>query len=95
MIQVRVEPGDGAEPAKKPRIDKQDSHSSPVAFQTKDIPIPDFPDNDETNADDFAMEMGLACVVCRWVMMWQLTVTAGLGLKRDWAISYCDLDQNI
>ncbi|XP_056620142.1 integrator complex subunit 12 [Triplophysa dalaica] len=72
LEKVRVEPGDGAEPAKKPRIDRQDSHSSPVAFQTKDVPLPDFPDNDETNADDFAMEMGLACVVCR-----QMTVTSG------------------
>ncbi len=53
------------EPPKKTRVDKQDSHSSPIAFQTKDIPIPDFTDIDETNADDFAMEMGLACVVCR------------------------------
>lgn len=64
-MQIKVESGDGAEPPKKPCVDKQDIHSSTVAFQTKDITMPDFTDNDETNADDFAMEMGLACVVCR------------------------------
>ncbi|XP_051754486.1 integrator complex subunit 12 [Ctenopharyngodon idella] len=72
LEKIRVDPGEGAEPPKKPRVEKQDSHPSPIAFQTKDIPIPDFTDIDETNADDFAMEMGLACVVCR-----QMTVTSG------------------
>ncbi|XP_050977482.1 integrator complex subunit 12 isoform X2 [Labeo rohita] len=72
LEKIRVDPGEGPEPPKKPRVEKQDSHSSPIAFQTKDIPIPDFTDIDETNADDFAMEMGLACVVCR-----QMTVTSG------------------
>lgn len=72
LEKIRVDPGEGVEPPKKTRVDKQDSHSSPIAFQTKDIPIPDFTDIDETNADDFAMEMGLACVVCR-----QMTVTSG------------------
>lgn len=72
LEKIRVDPGEGVEPPKKPRLEKQDSHSSPIAFQTKDIPVPDFTDIDETNADDFAMEMGLACVVCR-----QMTVTSG------------------
>ncbi|XP_043105911.1 LOW QUALITY PROTEIN: integrator complex subunit 12 [Puntigrus tetrazona] len=72
LEKIRVDPGEGVEPPKKPRVEKQESHPSPIAFQTKDIPIPDFTDIDETNADDFAMEMGLACVVCR-----QMTVTSG------------------
>ncbi|XP_064782695.1 integrator complex subunit 12 isoform X1 [Oncorhynchus masou masou] len=73
---VRVEPGEGPEPSKKPRLEpkQQENRSSPVTVQPfKDIPLPDFSNFDaETNADDFAMEMGLACVVCR-----QMTVTSG------------------
>lgn len=59
---MKVEPGDGDLP-KKPRLDKPENRSSPIAFLPKDLPLPDF--SDETNADDFAMEMGLVCVVCR------------------------------
>ncbi|KAL1023808.1 hypothetical protein UPYG_G00046500 [Umbra pygmaea] len=72
---VKVEPGEGAELLKKPRLEpKQENHSSPVTVPPfKDIPIADFSNFDaETNADDFAMEMGLACVVCR-----QVTLTSG------------------
>ncbi|XP_010886818.1 integrator complex subunit 12 [Esox lucius] len=73
---VRAEPGEGPEPLKKPRLEpkQQENRSSPVTVQPfRDIPLPDFSSFDaETNADDFAMEMGLACVVCR-----QMTVTSG------------------
>lgn len=31
--------------------------------------MPNIHDYDETNADDFAMEMGLACVVCRCLLI--------------------------
>ncbi|MCJ8750387.1 hypothetical protein PDJAM_G00263890, partial [Pangasius djambal] len=71
-VQVRSECGDAGDPPKKPRLDKAENRSSPIAFQTKDIPMGDFSYSDETNADDFAMEMGLVCVVCR-----QMTVTSG------------------
>ncbi|CAL8331559.1 unnamed protein product [Lota lota] len=58
---------------KKPRLEKQENRSSPITVQTsKDFIQPSMHDYDETNADDFAMEMGLACVVCR-----QMTVTMG------------------
>ncbi|KAL7889620.1 hypothetical protein AOLI_G00018780 [Acnodon oligacanthus] len=69
---VRVESGDGGDLPKKPRIEKPENRSSPIAFQPKDIPISDFSYSDETNADDFAMEMGLVCVVCR-----QMNVSSG------------------
>ncbi|XP_041117088.1 integrator complex subunit 12-like [Polyodon spathula] len=69
---VKVDPGDGADLPKKPRLEKQENRSSPITVQTsKDIPMPDLSSFDETSADDFAMEMGLACVVCR-----QMTVTS-------------------
>ncbi|XP_040185622.1 integrator complex subunit 12 [Rana temporaria] len=58
---------------KKPRLEKSEARSSPNPAQpSKDLPIPDLSSFDETNADDFAMEMGLACVVCR-----QMTVFSG------------------
>ncbi|KAJ8335783.1 hypothetical protein SKAU_G00391250 [Synaphobranchus kaupii] len=70
---VKVDPGDGADPPKKPRLEKQESRSSPVTvLASKDLSLPYLSSFDETSADDFAMEMGLACVVCR-----QMTVTSG------------------
>ncbi|KAM9857404.1 integrator complex subunit 12 [Aulostomus maculatus] len=57
---------------KKPRLEKQENRSSPITVQTSKDLLPNISDYDETNADDFAMEMGLACVVCR-----QMTVTMG------------------
>ncbi|KAJ8407567.1 hypothetical protein AAFF_G00274240 [Aldrovandia affinis] len=70
---VKVDPGDGVDPPKKPRLEKQESRSSPITVQTsKDLPLPDLSSFDETSAEDFAMEMGLACVVCR-----QMTLTLG------------------
>lgn len=68
-LQVRSDCGDAGDPPKKPRLDKAENRSSPIAFQTKDIPMGDFSYSDETNADDFAMEMGLVCVVCRCVTL--------------------------
>lgn len=62
--QVRVEVGE-VEPPKKPRLEKQENRSSPVTVQTSKDLLPNINDYYETNADDFAMEMGLACVVCR------------------------------
>ncbi|KAM4594110.1 integrator complex subunit 12 isoform 1-T1 [Fundulus diaphanus] len=69
--QVRVDLSE-VEPPKKPRLEKQESRSSPITVQTSKDLLPNISDYDETNADDFAMEMGLACVVCR-----QMTVTMG------------------
>ncbi|KAM5192120.1 integrator complex subunit 12 [Mantella aurantiaca] len=58
---------------KKPRLEKSEARSSPNTVQpSKEPPIPDLSSFDETSADDFAMEMGLACVVCR-----QMTVFSG------------------
>ncbi|XP_029950679.1 integrator complex subunit 12 [Salarias fasciatus] len=67
---VRVDLGD-VDPPKKPRLEKQENRASPITVQTSKDLLPNIND-DETNADDFAMEMGLACVVCR-----QMTVTMG------------------
>ncbi|XP_028661024.1 integrator complex subunit 12 [Erpetoichthys calabaricus] len=70
---VKVELSDGIDLPKKSRLEKSDGRSSPITVQTiKDLPIPDLSSFDETSADDFAMEMGLACVECR-----QMTVTSG------------------
>ncbi|XP_038160648.1 integrator complex subunit 12 isoform X1 [Cyprinodon tularosa] len=69
--QVRVDLSE-VDPPKKPRLEKQESRSSPITVQTSKDLLPNISDYDETNADDFAMEMGLACVVCR-----QMTVTMG------------------
>ncbi|XP_041839759.1 integrator complex subunit 12 [Melanotaenia boesemani] len=68
---VRVELSE-LDPPKKPRLEKQENRSSPITVQTSKDLLPNIHDYDETNADDFAMEMGLACVVCR-----QMTVTMG------------------
>ncbi|KAM4052088.1 integrator complex subunit 12 [Anomaloglossus baeobatrachus] len=58
---------------KKPRLEKTEARSSPITVPiSKDMPMSDLSSFDETNADDFAMEMGLACVVCR-----QMTVFSG------------------
>ncbi|XP_053712878.1 integrator complex subunit 12 isoform X1 [Synchiropus splendidus] len=70
-VQVRVDVGD-VDPPKKPRLEKQENRSSPITVQTSKDLMAHINDYDETNADDFAMEMGLACVVCR-----QMTVTMG------------------
>ncbi|XP_038569197.1 integrator complex subunit 12 isoform X2 [Micropterus salmoides] len=70
-VQVRVDLGE-VDPPKKPRLDKQENRSSPITVQTSKDLLPNINDYDETNADDFAMEMGLACVVCR-----QMTVSMG------------------
>lgn len=54
---------------KKPRLEKPETRSSPITVQTsKDLAMADLSSFEETSADDFAMEMGLACVVCRWVV---------------------------
>ncbi|NXG49275.1 INT12 protein, partial [Psilopogon haemacephalus] len=64
---------EGADTTKKPRVEKQEARSSPITVQTsKDLSVPDLSSFEETSADDFAMEMGLACVVCR-----QMTVISG------------------
>ncbi|XP_037530806.1 integrator complex subunit 12 [Nematolebias whitei] len=68
---VRIDVGE-VEPPKKPRLEKQENRASPITVQTSKDLLPNINDYDETNADDFAMEMGLACVVCR-----QMTVTMG------------------
>uniref|UniRef100_A0A8C9VSD5 Integrator complex subunit 12 n=1 Tax=Scleropages formosus TaxID=113540 RepID=A0A8C9VSD5_SCLFO len=70
---VKVDLGEGADMPKKSRVEKQENRGSPVTVLTsRDLPIPDLSSFDETSADDFAMEMGLACVVCR-----QMTVSSG------------------
>lgn len=67
-LQVRVDLSD-VDPPKKPRLEKQENRSSPITVQTSKDLLPNLNDYDETNADDFAMEMGLACVVCRYVII--------------------------
>lgn len=66
--QVRVDLGE-VDPPKKPRLEKQENRSSPITVQTSKYLLPNINDYDETNADDFAMEMGLACVVCRYILI--------------------------
>ncbi|NXO85112.1 INT12 protein, partial [Sitta europaea] len=68
---TKGDPTEGPDAPKKPRVEKQEARSSPITVQTsKDLSMPDLSSFEETSADDFAMEMGLACVVCR-----QMTVT--------------------
>ncbi|NXK36373.1 INT12 protein, partial [Piprites chloris] len=68
---TKVDTAEGADAPKKPKVEKQEARSSPITVQTsKDLSMPDLSSFEETSADDFAMEMGLACVVCR-----QMTVT--------------------
>lgn len=66
--QVRVDLSE-VDPPKKPRLEKQENRSSPITVQTSKDLLPNISDYDETNADDFAMEMGLACVVCRYILI--------------------------
>ncbi|KAI5937863.1 Integrator complex subunit 12 [Manis javanica] len=64
---------EGTDIPKKPRLEKPETRSSPITVQTsKDLAMADLSSFEETSADDFAMEMGLACVVCR-----QMTVASG------------------
>ncbi|XP_054846076.1 integrator complex subunit 12 [Eublepharis macularius] len=70
---IKLEISEGVDIPKKPRLEKPEARSSPITVQTsKDLAMPDLSSFEETSADDFAMEMGLACVVCR-----QMTVTSG------------------
>ncbi|XP_053111092.1 integrator complex subunit 12 isoform X2 [Hemicordylus capensis] len=70
---IKLEISEGSDNPKKPRLEKTETRSSPITVQTsKDLVMPDLSSFEETSADDFAMEMGLACVVCR-----QMTVTSG------------------
>nr|XP_056711437.1 integrator complex subunit 12 [Euleptes europaea] len=70
---IKLEISEGVDIPKKPRLEKPEARSSPITVQTsKDLAMPDLSTFEETSADDFAMEMGLACVVCR-----QMTVTSG------------------
>lgn len=70
---MKGDTAEGADVPKKPRLEKQEARSSPITVQTsKDLSMPDLSSFEETSADDFAMEMGLACVVCR-----QMTVISG------------------
>ncbi|XP_043917241.1 integrator complex subunit 12 isoform X2 [Protopterus annectens] len=70
---LKTESPEGVEPQKKLKLDKPENQSSPITVQTnKDLPISDLSNFEETSAEDFAMEMGLACVVCR-----QMMVTSG------------------
>lgn len=68
---VKLETQEGVDPQKKSRLEKPENRSSPITVQSsKDLPMPDLPGFE--SAEEFAMEMGLACVVCR-----QMTVTSG------------------
>ncbi|KAM3831340.1 integrator complex subunit 12 isoform 1-T4 [Vipera latastei] len=70
---IKVEISEGIDIAKKPRLEKPEAHTSSITVQSsKDLAMADLSSFEETSADDFAMEMGLACVVCR-----QITVTSG------------------
>uniref|UniRef100_A0A1D5QJ06 Integrator complex subunit 12 n=1 Tax=Macaca mulatta TaxID=9544 RepID=A0A1D5QJ06_MACMU len=54
---------EGVDIPKKPRLEKPETQSSPITVQTsKDLAMADLSSFEETSADDFAMEMGLACV---------------------------------
>lgn len=68
VTQVRVDLAE-VDPPKKPRLEKQENRSSPITVQKSNDLLSNINDYDETNADDFAMEMGLACVVCRYMLI--------------------------
>ncbi|XP_078065454.1 integrator complex subunit 12 isoform X2 [Mustelus asterias] len=68
---IKLDSLEGVDPQKKARLEKTENRSSPITVQSsKELPMPDLPGFE--SAEDFAMEMGLACVVCR-----QMTVTSG------------------
>ncbi|XP_069781846.1 integrator complex subunit 12 [Narcine bancroftii] len=68
---VKLDTQEGIDPQKKSRLEKPENQSSPITVQSsKDLAMPDLPGFE--SAEDFAMEMGLTCVVCR-----QMTVTSG------------------
>ncbi|EPY81200.1 PHD finger protein 22-like protein [Camelus ferus] len=70
---MKSDTAEGADIPKKPKLEKPETRSSPITVQTsKDLAMADLSSFEETSADDFAMEMGLACVVCR-----QMTVASG------------------
>ncbi|KAM9331305.1 integrator complex subunit 12 [Gastrophryne carolinensis] len=70
---MKLDISDPVDLPKKPRLEKPEARSSPITVQSsKDLPIHDLSSFEETSADDFAMEMGLVCVVCR-----QMTVFSG------------------
>ncbi|KAM6221765.1 integrator complex subunit 12 [Rhynchocyon petersi] len=70
---IKSDISEGVDAPKKPRLEKPETRSSPITVQTsKDLAMADLSSFEETSADDFAMEMGLACVVCR-----QMTVASG------------------
>uniref|UniRef100_A0A8C5P3I5 Integrator complex subunit 12 n=1 Tax=Jaculus jaculus TaxID=51337 RepID=A0A8C5P3I5_JACJA len=65
-IKLKLEVTEGIDIPKKPRLEKPETRSSPITIQTsKDLAMADLSSFEETSTDDFAMEMGLACVVCR------------------------------
>ncbi|KPP67733.1 integrator complex subunit 12-like, partial [Scleropages formosus] len=87
-LQVKVDLGEGADMPKKSRVEKQENRGSPVTVLTsRDLPIPDLSSFDETSADDFAMEMGLACVVCRCVSSQSDRVASEGGPYKYFAIA--------
>uniref|UniRef100_A0A2K6V7N4 Integrator complex subunit 12 n=1 Tax=Saimiri boliviensis boliviensis TaxID=39432 RepID=A0A2K6V7N4_SAIBB len=61
---------EGVDIPKKLRLEKPETQFSPITVQTsKDSAMADLSSFEETSADDFAMEMGLACIVCRQMMV--------------------------
>lgn len=91
--QVRVDLGD-VDPPKKSRLEKQENRSSPITVQTSKDLLPNINDYDETNADDFAMEMGLACVVCRYIIIISKTTTCSFSLLHEDLVCQCVLQSN-
>uniref|UniRef100_UPI00358E6A6D integrator complex subunit 12 isoform X2 n=1 Tax=Myxine glutinosa TaxID=7769 RepID=UPI00358E6A6D len=70
---MHLDDADVLGPAKRARLERLESRSSPVpSAPNRDLLVDTVAGQDETNADEFAMEMGLACVVCR-----QVTVSPG------------------
>lgn len=80
------------DPPKKPRLEKQENRASPITVQTSKDLLPNIDDYDETNADDFAMEMGLACVVCRYIFIklgYQLNMLSHVLMLTCCCVSNC------
>ncbi|XP_054998191.1 integrator complex subunit 12 [Sorex araneus] len=70
---MKPDVAEGPDVPKKPRLEKPETPSAPITVQSsRDLATADLSGFEETSADDFAMEMGLACVVCR-----QMTVASG------------------
>lgn len=76
---VKPDITDGVDNPKKSRLEKPRTWSSLIiVHSSKDLATVDIFSFEDSSGDDFAIEMGLACVVCR-----QMTVVSGNQLVKN------------